>query len=660
MKKILVLCLALALMQSGRSFAAESATMEREMLYFEDIPVVSAAKYAQPVSEAPSYVTIITDDQIEKFGYRTLGDALDSVAGLYMVNDRYYNYAGVRGFLRSEDYNTRLLVMIDGHSINEDVYGGAYFDEWSPIDISLVKRIEVVRGPGSALYGSNAFFAVINVITKNADEIKGINTSIAGGSFNTNKETFSYGGSSDDGIKTVVAGSIYNSEGNKKLIFDREDFIAPPAKDVVSENCDYKDAYNTFVKLEKGDYSFSAAASHRLKGIPTGAYLTILNDPESRTEDWRRYLELKYRTRLDSATNLNMRAYFDQYDYVGDYNIDYPPVTLNKDIAMSSSYGSEVSLDLALTDNNRLLLGGEYQDHTNNRLINYDDDPNYFEYLDDSDPRSNSSLYVQDEIKFDGSALTLGLRNDFYTGTTAQLNPRLAYIINPYEAGTLKFLYGRAFRTPSMYEKIYILAGTYKGNEDLRPEVIYNYEMAYEHRLDRTLTCSISMYKYDIHDLIDQIMDPSDGLLVFQNISRVDASGVELTARKEFGPSFYGFLAYANQRAMDASNGSALSNSPENNARAGIVFPVINDKTTLSTQLKHVGSMKTNMNEFTYPYLLADMSLLAKDVFELSAISVSIYNLFDTKYTVPGSPAGVLDKIQQDGRSFTIKVTKEF
>jgi outer membrane receptor for ferrienterochelin and colicins len=145
-----------------------------ELMKIEVASVTGAAKHEQRVTEAPSSVTVITAAEIRSFGWRTLGEALRSVRGFYATYDRNYTYLGVRGFARPTDYNNRVLFLIDGHRINDNVYDAGYVGTETPIDLDLIERIEVIRGPGSALYGSSAFFGVVNIITRRGGSIGGV------------------------------------------------------------------------------------------------------------------------------------------------------------------------------------------------------------------------------------------------------------------------------------------------------------------------------------------------------------------------------------------------------------------------------------------------------------------------------------------------------
>ena len=144
-----------------------------ELMNLKVDTVYGASKFEQKVTEAPSSITIITTDEIQKYGYRTLADLLRSVPGFYVSYDRQDAYIGVRGISRPSDYNTLVLTLIDGHRVNENVFDGTYVDGQFVLDVDLVDRVEIIRGPGSSLYGTDAFFAVINIITKRGRDLKG-------------------------------------------------------------------------------------------------------------------------------------------------------------------------------------------------------------------------------------------------------------------------------------------------------------------------------------------------------------------------------------------------------------------------------------------------------------------------------------------------------
>src|SRR4029079_10258809 len=136
-----------------------------------NVQVEGAALHPQTLRDAPASVTVITAEDIYKYGYRTLGEALQSVRGFVLTNNRTYQTIGVRGFNLPWDYGSRVLVMVNGHDLADHVFDSMlWFGDDFPIDMRVVKQIEIIRGPSSALYGSNGEFTTINVITKPPEE----------------------------------------------------------------------------------------------------------------------------------------------------------------------------------------------------------------------------------------------------------------------------------------------------------------------------------------------------------------------------------------------------------------------------------------------------------------------------------------------------------
>jgi len=133
--------------------------------------VYGASKFLQKVADAPASVTIVTGEQIQKFGYRTLADALRSVGGFYVIYDRNYSYVGVRGFSRPGDYNARILFLLDGHRENDNIFDGAYVATEFPVDVDLIDRIEIIRGPSSSVYGTGAFSASKTVFVRAGNDL---------------------------------------------------------------------------------------------------------------------------------------------------------------------------------------------------------------------------------------------------------------------------------------------------------------------------------------------------------------------------------------------------------------------------------------------------------------------------------------------------------
>ncbi|MCB0267561.1 MAG: TonB-dependent receptor plug domain-containing protein [Calditrichaeota bacterium] len=164
---------------------SEADTDKTSLELLLNTPVSAAAKYEQSVSDAPASVTVITSVEINNYGFQTLQDVFQIIQGFYTSDDHNYTYLGVRGFSRPTDYNNRILLLVNGHALNENVYGSAAIGtELGGFNLASIDRIEIIRGPGSALYGTNAMFAIINIVTQKGKTIDGLEIRAEYGSHN--------------------------------------------------------------------------------------------------------------------------------------------------------------------------------------------------------------------------------------------------------------------------------------------------------------------------------------------------------------------------------------------------------------------------------------------------------------------------------------------
>jgi outer membrane receptor for ferrienterochelin and colicins len=181
------------------------------------VKVFTASRHLQDAREAPSAVSVVTAGEIARYGWRTLADVLRSLRGFYTAYDRNYVYLGVRGFQRPGDYNSRILLLINGHRLNDNVYDSAQVGTEFPLDLDLVDHIEIVRGPSSSLFGTNAVFGVINVITRQSGdtfvEASGDSSSFLG---RTGRLT---AGIHKGRLSALLSGSMYRSAGASPLFF---------------------------------------------------------------------------------------------------------------------------------------------------------------------------------------------------------------------------------------------------------------------------------------------------------------------------------------------------------------------------------------------------------------------------------------------------------
>jgi iron complex outermembrane receptor protein len=398
-----------------------------ELLEVEVDAVYGASKYRQTLSEAPASVTIITADEIRKYGYRTLADVLASAPGFYLNYDRNYHYVGTRGFRRPGDYDTRILLLVDGHRVNENVGDTPMFGTQFILDVDLIKRVEIIRGPGSSLYGSNALLAVVNVITAGGKDRPGVELSGEVASFDTQKGRVTYGECFENGLELLVSGSSYTSDG-PRLYF--EEFDDPATNNGIVKNDD-DEFRNLVAKATWGNFSLLLAHTAREKGIPTGAWETVFGDPRTRTWDDTTLAGLTYCREISEKWTLTTRVAYNHYNYDGRYVYDYadpgdpPYIVVNHDYWKGRRWEGELQVIGHPLTGHTFTAGSEFLYHVRQDQACWDEDV----YLDDSRHGKDWGLYVQDEFKpLEDLTFVGGVRYDRYDSFGGTTNPRLALI----------------------------------------------------------------------------------------------------------------------------------------------------------------------------------------------------------------------------------------
>ena len=624
--------------------------------------VYGASKFGQKVTQAPSSVTIITADEIQKYGYRTLADLLRSVPGFYVSYDRQDAYIGVRGISRPSDYNTLVLILIDGHRVNENVYDGTYIDGEFVLDFDLIDRVEIIRGPGSSLYGTDAFFAVINIFTKRGRDLKGTEVSLSAGGQESYQGRVSYGRQFTNGLELLLSESLNDSKGNRQLFFP--EFNSPATNFGISRDADGSRFHKTFVSAAYRDFTFHAAYDTWEKHIPTGSFGTVFGDSRTKSTDTRAYTELQYQHNFEGNWVVDARAYYDWYWYDGVYVYDYSgagvqPFTLNQDYARGDWWGFGLSVSKPLLEKHRVTLGTEEIFNTKQVQGNYDLQP-YTPYLFDQRSSTVAAVYLQDEFSIRKNfLLSAGLRFDQYSTFGGTLNPRLALIYSPVENTALKLLYGQAFRAPDDFEIYYHGVG-FATNPALRPETVKTTELVFERYFHKYTSLSASGFYNEIGGLISQTTDPATGFIHFSNSEDVHGKGLEFQLVEKRPSGWEGRLSYTVQDAHDQLTGDNLSNAPKHLAKINLIAPLIPKRLFASFEGQEVSRRETVKEEFVGGFFAANATVFAKDLFGRLQASASLYNLFDKRFADPAGNEFLQRSIPQDGRNFRVKLTYRF
>lgn len=625
-----------------------------------DITIVkSASKYTQGTATAPASVSVFTEEDIRRYGYRTLTDLLSGVRGLYKIDDSGYEYLGIRGFSRPGDYGTRILLLIDGHKVNENIVGMASVDSTFNLDMDLIKRVEIVHGPSSSLYGAGAFLAVINVFTKSGKALdsKVISASLA--DHERTKVHASYGKELETGLEFLVSASFDDYPGQDLYLpaFDNPE----QGGNGIAHQQDHENAQRLFAKMHYQDFTLTASYMKRDKGMAIPFFSSTL-ESSTDVKDMRAYLDLAYHHSFTENGEANLRLSYNAFRYDGYYYYPLEEETgylLNRDELQGRWWNGEGQLQW-LWGKHRFISGIEYQANISQQMRNYDQLP-FFEEIAYSDTSDNYwALYCQDELSLtEKLTFNAGIRYDYYATFGDTIHPRIALIYRPIEKTSIKLLIGSAFRAPSAFE-MYIDDGLfYKRNLKLEAETIQSYEMALEHRFDEKTHGLLSLYRYKVEDLIESNLDPEDNLIFYDNMGTATARGLETELRKRWDNGIESRIGYAWQEVKN-DYGERLSALPRHLLKLRSSMP-LNEIWRVALEVRYTDAMETYKlpRETLSSYTLTNFTITG-ELFKKLQLSASVYNLFDTEYAYPISDEFEPDRFAGEARNFRVKLDYQF
>ena len=639
-----------------------AALMDLPLEQLMNVQVTSASKYAQKASEAPSAVEVITADDIRTYGYRTLGEALDGLHGLVAKNDRDYNYLGVRGFLRSSDYDSRILIMVDGRRMNENIFDSANPGQEFMLDMKLVDHIEFIPGPGSSLYGANAMLGVINVISKKGSDINGMEVEGGLGTYGTNTERATYGKSFKDGTDVVLSASRYYSDGPPNLFYP--EFNSPATNNGIAFDSDQEQSRRLFAKIKHNDFTFEGGMVDRYKQEPVAAFGAIFNDPNDTTDDAWSYGEMRYNHAFNDKTSVEAKAFYQSYYYHAlfpyDANAPVPPVArvLNWDAVIGKWAGMEANLVTSAFERHKLVTGIEYQYDIRQQVYNYDIAPYA---LDQNHNRMGSrvGVYVQDDYALlKNLTLSAGFRVDEnHMIPDLQFNPRLALIWDPRKDTTLKLLGGSAFRAPNVFER-----DRSHPNPDNMEEHIRTYETVAEWRPWDGVKLSGDAFINNFTKILER--DPVTQ--EFVNVGRFNAYGFDIGAEKKWLGGRSIKLSFNHTILYDQTGTSDIwaTDSPKNVGKLQFAQPLLDDRVKLGLENDFVDARKTLQNDTADYYDVVNANLSSQELFHGADASFGVYNLFNSHPQMvggDGAPGDTQqDVIPQNGRTVLLTVSYKY
>ncbi|MDB5895462.1 MAG: TonB-dependent receptor plug [Rhodoferax sp.] len=614
-----------------------------------DVEIDGVSKFSQPLRSSPSSATVITAADIFALGYRSLADVLQSVRGLNVNGDRSYAYLGVRGVAAPGDYNSRVLLLIDGNRINDGVFDQAFLGTEFPLDLDLVDRVEFIPGPGSAVHGANAVFGVVNVVTRQglAGRRGTGSVSIGSGGARTASAAVQAG---DTGAPQLFVSASRTLSRGRDLYYPQ--YEVPGTATGISAGTDAERQNRVFLRAADGR-GFSATLIHadRLKGA-SATPATVFGDPATTARDAQTHASLSWTGPVAPSTELTARLYASHYSFIGDYLIDGPMRVLNRDTARSVAQGLEVRATSTVWHGHKAVFGLEAQRSPHRDQANFDL-PQGMTYLDDHRTGHRFSLFAEDQIEVAPAwTVSVGGRSDSTEGGRAVLSPRLGVVWQPSAEWAVKYLYGASYRQPNAFERYYAFPGEggYKANPGLGNERVRGHEVALEYRPNPALKWTLAAYANRMAGLIVQQLDPNDGLLVFVNDGRLKTQGVEIEAEAS--------LPYRSRlRANYAAQSGTRVASDQGATQLGNLtwlLPLSGNWT--------VGVAGTAVSRrATAPgFGMADATLSNDAPWRPWRLAFSVYNAFNRHAADPSADASLPGVVPRDARGARVKLDLRF
>ncbi len=635
--------------------------------------VAAASRQVEQLRDASASVSLISSQEIAAFGYTGTADALRGTRGVYFSNDQAYTSVGVRGFAPFGQFGNRLQVLIDGHTINDNWLGASYQEYELLSDLYGLDRMELVRGPVSVLYGSGAFFGVLNLVTPSTS---GETTSRVGGT-----------AIGDGAVRAYAHGRTQFEGGGAQLSVagitgQAQDYSSPllgPARRPLGDF----NAYTTMGKVNWRGFTLQGYYHARDAQTPTGAFGSIYGDTRARQGDSRGYMSLKWERPVSEALTVMARATYDIYGYEGAFPYTQPDGGLLRTRFEGQWVGAETRVTLTPFQGARWTLGVDGQRHYLTR--NTSESAVDGEVLNIDYPywKSSAHLILAQDL---GRTLSVsaGARYDAWifdalpspTGAGEEegrviqsVNPRATVVWRPSDQDTVKLMGGRAFRAPSIYELTFNDGGISQiPSPGLTPETIYSGELEYTRALGARWEVVGGAYVNRIDDLIEQVGagDQADPLRYLNADERLWTGGAEAELRRALFRGWMASAQYAYQRTRAGGFGDVFTsdipipNSPEHLVGLKLIAPIVPRALTLASRLSVESGRVDRQGDRTPAIALVDLSASGELVGLPLRYTFGVRNLLDARVLHPVGDDTPDVTIRQPGRTFLFDLSASF
>lgn len=643
-----------------------------------DVKVVTIATGKQQSQiEAPAITTVITAADIEAIGATDLDQVLETVPGLHVTYSATFNNPSyvIRGLYSTD--NPEVLMLINGIPVKQ-LYSGNRGNAWGGMPVNGIARIEVIRGPGSAVYGADALSGVINIITKTKADIEGTEFGVRTGSFDT-QDVWALHGGNYYGFDVAAMIEIHDSDGYQAIIaqdlqsqLDQRQgtnvSLTPASMNNERRNLDAR------IDISKQRWRLRAAYQGRDEmgaGIGAGGSL----DTVGAYQNERYNLDLTYHNpQVTRYWDVMVQAYVNENRLKPDPYLQIAPpnvVTrrgIVKDGFRLKSSKNERASGLMLGsfysgfDKHLLRLGAgftysdlyevsHFQNYGANPAINQplpvdsgfvDFSGTPYAFIIEGD-RKNLYWFVQDEWQLaEKWTLTTGLRYDDYSDFGETWNPRLALVWQATDDLSFKALYGEAFRAPSfveLYNTISNRGESISRSEyvEVRPEKMRSYELGLSYKLRPDIRTSLNIYQFKVKDNI-AFAPITPALQIAQNVGQRKGRGIELETYWKVASHLTLLGNYAYQRTLDEQS-HRLGGAPRDQVYLRADWQFIKHW-YLNTQLNWVGDRDRRYTDARQPvddYTSVDLTIRRKGLNQNWDFAFSIRNLLNEERREPTS-----------------------
>lgn len=656
-----------------------------------NVEINIATGRGQSLMKAPAVATVVTAEEIRAIGATTLDEVLETIPGVH-ISTSYINYNPmpvVRGIF--EEGSQPLLMLLNGIPINSIYSGQDNIRRGTPVN--TIARIEMIRGPGSAVYGADAFSGVLNIVTKTAQDINGLEVGARAGSFDTRDAWLLYGGTWK-GFEIAFMSDFRRSDGHRATVerdiqstFDQltgtDASLAPgPAATSVRLS-------KTWIDIAKENFRLRLGYSP-LADYGTGAGIAQALDPQGRMAGERVHGDLTYEDpHFTPDWQLKVQAsYYQTSQEVTEPLLLFPPGAnfgagafpqgvIGAPEAFERQYRGEIAGIYSGWKSNKVRVGAGYllgELYEVEERKNFVIDPNtgvpvpLGMMVDVSDTeqsfvpersRENHYLFLQNEWTIaQGWDLTAGVRYDNYSDFGETTNPRFALVWRPREHITTKLLYGQAFRAPTVSELYNRNNPVGLGNPDLKPERIETVELAFGYLWGNRSQTNLSLFRYHWRDMISFGLDPEAGGWATKNMGTQTGYGAEVETVWQWTKALRMMFNFAYQ------NSDSEENLHAERAPTWLGYARLNwrprPQWSVTPQVRWVagrGRGDGDPREEVDDYTLADLTVRREGVFRKWEFAFSVRNILDTDAREP-SPGpnsagivGIPDDLPGAGRS---------